>query len=318
MTTPVDLTVDPRHGLSDPPFFDFAVVVGPEKVTDPGHPDYGDGNTYTGLYAISCLSRDREYIHVPALWPSLSCGAQTGTIYPPDTLVLIAHVTQRKIPVILGAVDSNYMYLRREGKINIKHVNPEERSVELQPGEQMIQAAVKDVRESAASALLEYMGGYFKANKDGGVDVVTRFDGDLRFVHGDPDKPDTKLTTIIMSGERDADAVVELKHSSGTTVTIAPDGSVTIENVKAKTEHTTEDHVQNDDSNLLLTVKGNTILKCDNVQMGDDEGERVLQGETFQGTHNFHTHMGNLGFPTGPPSFPSTEADLSDKVHTKK
>lgn len=326
MAEAINFDVDPNLGMFAKTDFDLGVILEAEKVTDEEHALYDEGTTYTGYYAIRLVTQVGVLTHVGALWPSISGGAQSGTIYHPGTIVLLVRITARKIPIILGAFPASYLSLKKKGDINVKQINPVESRTELEEGEQMLQSAVKDEVDASDQdlkdlGLIRFKGGFIKLDKLGGFQVMTRQDGDLLITHGDRDKEDAKLTWIKVSGRRDENATVEISHSSGTNVKIVPDGSIEIENVKKKTEHTVDLHTQNDDSDLMITVKGKTVLRCDDIQLADDDGERSLMGETFARRFDNHTHLGNLGRPTGTPVTTATnhkDEDLSDHVHHHK
>lgn len=322
----INFEEDPDLGIFAKTNFDLGVILEAEKVTDEEHDLYDEGTTYTGYYTVRLVTQVGVLTHVGALWSSISGGAQSGTIYHPGTVVLLVRITARKIPIILGVFPISYLALKDKGDINVKQINPEESRTELEEGEQILQSAVKDEAEASDQklenlGLIRFKGGFVKLDKLGGFQVMTRQDGDLLITHGDRDKEDSELTWVKVSGKRDENATVEVSHSSGTNVKIIPDGSIEIENVKKKTEHTTDLHTQNDDNDLMITVKGKTVLKCDEIQLADDDGERSLMGETFAKRFDDHTHLGNLGRPTGTPVTTATnhkDEDLSDHVYHHK
>lgn len=65
-----------------------------------------------------------------------------------------------------------------------------------------------------------------------------------------------------------------------------------------------------------VNINSATKVKIDStaVEIGTGTLEKMLKGETFQAFFNSHTHVGNLGVATSPPSSPSTAAQLSQVV----
>jgi hypothetical protein len=66
----------------------------------------------------------------------------------------------------------------------------------------------------------------------------------------------------------------------------------------------------------VLKVEASTKARflVDAIELGDGTLEKILNGEAFQTWANTHTHLGNLGAPTGPPIAPSDPTHLSDTV----
>lgn len=70
----------------------------------------------------------------------------------------------------------------------------------------------------------------------------------------------------------------------------------------------------------VLEIYANTKVKihCDDIELGDSQLEKILNGETFQKRFNEHVHKGNMGVDTSPPVVPSPPEDLSNVVKAKK
>jgi phage baseplate assembly protein V len=62
-----------------------------------------------------------------------------------------------------------------------------------------------------------------------------------------------------------------------------------------------------------VEIKGTTktIVDSPAIELGSTALEAILKGETFQTFFNAHTHIGNLGVATSPPSTPSDPSHLS-------
>jgi len=67
--------------------------------------------------------------------------------------------------------------------------------------------------------------------------------------------------------------------------------------------------------NFWAQIDGKVELKCANILLGASEGhELALKGTTAQLEFNTHTHIGNLGFPTAPPTVPMNALASEVKV----
>lgn len=82
----------------------------------------------------------------------------------------------------------------------------------------------------------------------------------------------------------------------------------------------------NVDPNNLITVdtSGDVVINCQNakinspnIELGENAAEAVIKGNTFQQLFNAHTHIGNLGAPTGIPIVPLTGSELSQVTKTE-
>lgn len=72
------------------------------------------------------------------------------------------------------------------------------------------------------------------------------------------------------------------------------------------------------DGLLKMQVSSKVQVVCNSIELGGDNLEKILNGETFQAYFNAHTHLGNMGVPTGAPITPSGPAHLSSVVKAKK
>lgn len=68
-----------------------------------------------------------------------------------------------------------------------------------------------------------------------------------------------------------------------------------------------------------IEIKGSSKVYVDspNIELGQGGLEKILNGETFQAFFNNHTHLGNLGVPTGKPMTPSPASHLSNTVKAR-
>lgn len=59
------------------------------------------------------------------------------------------------------------------------------------------------------------------------------------------------------------------------------------------------------------------IINSNNIELGENAVQAIIKGNVFQDYFNSHTHIGNLGAPTGTPVVPSTPDHLSSVSKTK-
>lgn len=124
---------------------------------------------------------------------------------------------------------------------------------------------------------------------------------------------------------------LEIKSAEGNTViTITPQGDITINNANNINLTNGKDISISNSGNISVTnqgdltltnqgnvtaeVTGKTAIKCDNVEIGGDNLEKMLKAETFMQLFNSHVHTGNLGAPTGTPQIQMSNAQLSTEV----
>ena len=102
-----------------------------------------------------------------------------------------------------------------------------------------------------------------------------------------------------------------------TQINIKPDNSVLIQTASGDSKVEILD-----DGKMNITQKGDITVKSDgkvvidhssSIELGVDAKEKVVLGDTFMELFNQHTHVGNLGAPTSPPTAPMTPTHLSQK-----
>lgn len=72
------------------------------------------------------------------------------------------------------------------------------------------------------------------------------------------------------------------------------------------------------DGDYIRTAANHVIDSPGNIQIGSPGAtENLVLGIQFQTLYNAHTHIGNLGIPTGVPILPMTAAQLASKVFTE-
>ena len=82
-----------------------------------------------------------------------------------------------------------------------------------------------------------------------------------------------------------------------TQINIKPDKTVNITTVEA----------------VNVKCKDLIVEHSNTIELGKGAKEKVILGDTFMKLFNQHTHIGNLGAPTAPPTAPMTPTHLSQK-----
>lgn len=96
-----------------------------------------------------------------------------------------------------------------------------------------------------------------------------------------------------------------------TQINIKPDNSVTILNPNGDTI------TLSNDGNLTISTSAKVKIDSPAIELGSRATEAIIKGNTFQAIFNAHTHIGNLGAPTGPPIIPLTGSELSTITKTQ-
>ena len=100
-------------------------------------------------------------------------------------------------------------------------------------------------------------------------------------------------------------------------ITINPDKSITIEHADSKSiielnsdiiTIVSQKEVKVTTETATIEAKNVIVDQADTIELGKGAAERLILGDTFLKLFNSHTHIGNLGAPTAPPSVPMTSA----------
>jgi phage baseplate assembly protein V len=75
-------------------------------------------------------------------------------------------------------------------------------------------------------------------------------------------------------------------------------------------------HLKADQIHVKHSAK--VVVDSPVVEVGNVALEKAIAGETFMSFFNSHTHVGNFGAPTSPPSSPMTPLQLSQTVKVSK
>lgn len=129
------------------------------------------------------------------------------------------------------------------------------------------------------------------------------------------DVQDAVFLPLSMYKQPDIATDFEIKSKDEkTSITITPDGNVTVTNAGDITLQNDGNVILNNKGDLTAEVKGKTAIKCETVEVGGAALEKMIKGETFMQFFNSHVHLGNLGAPTSPPQVPMSAAQLSTNV----
>lgn len=135
-----------------------------------------------------------------------------------------------------------------------------------------------------------------RSDRSGVLTITAKSDGDIN-IGGN--------ANIIVSGN------TNITTTGNTTVTTTGDTSVATKgNTKVTTSGNT-DVVTSGTANFI--AQGITTVDGSIIKLGKNAVESVIKGNTFAQIFNNHTHLGNLGVPTGPSMQP---ADPSLSKHT--
>jgi len=98
------------------------------------------------------------------------------------------------------------------------------------------------------------------------------------------------------------DESVEIKNSGGDIIVLTKDGDLTM---------SVRNNVNLNCKNATVSASQKIHLNSSNIELGQIATEAIIKGNTFQALFNSHTHIGNLGAPTGPPIIPLIGTELS-------
>ncbi len=104
------------------------------------------------------------------------------------------------------------------------------------------------------------------------------------------------------------DESIEIKNAGGDVIVLTKDGNLTIKVRK---------DVNVECQNATVKASQKAHLSSPKVELGTSATEAVIKGDTFQKLFNNHTHIGNLGAPTGPPIVPLSGLELSKVSKTE-
>jgi hypothetical protein len=89
------------------------------------------------------------------------------------------------------------------------------------------------------------------------------------------------------------DNSVEILNANGDSIVMLNDGNITM-------THSADVNINCANANINAT--GETHINSPRIKLGEAAAEAVIKGDTFAGIFDAHTHVGNLGAPTSPPT----------------
>jgi hypothetical protein len=105
-------------------------------------------------------------------------------------------------------------------------------------------------------------------------------------------------------------------------INIKPDKSIVIQNASKNGKlEMLDDGNMNITESKIITIKAESVIidQAKSIELGKGAKEPVILGDEFLKLFNQHTHIGNLGAPTSPPTAPMTPiAHLSGGGSTPK
>ena len=118
------------------------------------------------------------------------------------------------------------------------------------------------------------------------------------------------------------DNSVEIINANGDSIVMLNDGNITFTHSAQFTINSGADTVINAGANTVvncidaaITASGETHINSPRIKLGEVAAEAIIKGDTFAGIFDAHTHIGNLGAPTSPPTS-VTAPSLSTKNTT--
>lgn len=131
---------------------------------------------------------------------------------------------------------------------------------------------------------------------------------------------------ILLFDDKEGSELVQLSHKIGTGFTWDKDGNwtedvkkdkkITIVGKETKTIGGTEDHTTAGDR--THTAANHNVVTGGNIKLGSlGSAENLVLGIAFQTLFNAHTHIGNLGIPSGVPIVPMSASELASRQFTE-
>lgn len=108
------------------------------------------------------------------------------------------------------------------------------------------------------------------------------------------------------------DNSIEIKNANGDSIVMLNDGNITFTH-SAKFVINSTDNTEINCKDAIINCENTIINHASSIELGQGATEKVVLGDTFMKFFNQHTHIGNLGAPTAPPTVPMSPAQLSQK-----
>lgn len=111
------------------------------------------------------------------------------------------------------------------------------------------------------------------------------------------------------------DNSVEIINANGDSMVMLNDGNITFTH-SAKFIINSTDNTEINCKDAIINCENTIINHSSSIELGQGATEKVVLGDTFMKLFNKHTHVGNLGAPTSPPTATGnamTPTELSQK-----
>jgi hypothetical protein len=111
------------------------------------------------------------------------------------------------------------------------------------------------------------------------------------------------------------DNSVQITNANGDSINMQNDGNITFTH-SAKLIINTSNNTEINCKDAVVACENMIVNSTNSIELGANANEKVVLGDSFLTLFNQHTHIGNLGAPTSPPTpLVMTQAQLSQ--HTK-
>lgn len=183
-------------------------------------------------------------------------------------------------------------------------------------------------------------GGFLSVPKKGSVVAVTFSNGDLYFPEyrfnqelskeAREEVSDSYKNAHVILYDTETSGAVKIFFTEkkglvldykGVVVNLKPDKSLKVSNPHGDViEMTNSGNVNVKCTKMRVEASGSIHLDCSknsSVKLGKNAAASVILGEQFLAVFNSHTHTGNMGAPTSPPTSPAPNSVLSKVTKTQ-
>lgn len=136
------------------------------------------------------------------------------------------------------------------------------------------------------------------------------------------------LDSLKPKATKDGQIIFYCRKPNGTTFPVTmdfdPDGKLNINtneeiNITSPTVNVFATNVKVESETTLIDSSTKIQVKCDDVEVGSSDFEKVVNGETYKTFYNEHMHTDFFGLPVQPPIVPMTDEEhLSSQVKAGK
>jgi len=108
------------------------------------------------------------------------------------------------------------------------------------------------------------------------------------------------------------DNSVEIINANGDTIVMLNDGNITFTH-SAKFTINSGANTEINCVDAVVNCENTIINHSSSIELGEGAVEKIVLGDKMTALFNAHTHIGNQGAPTSPPTKPMTPNELSQK-----